>query len=117
RQGGAELSADPLVEAMIAAPDDDAPRLVWADREGGLRGELVVVQCTLARDELPRAERTRLCARERFLLRAGRARWDRLDGLAIEVRYRRGFVEHARVVLATLAERADELFARAPCLR
>jgi uncharacterized protein (TIGR02996 family) len=108
---------DPLVDAMIATPDDDAPRLVWADREGGARGELVVVQCALAARDLPREERKRLADRERFLLRVGRTRWDRLDGLATDVRYRRGFIESARVTLAILATRADELFARAPCLR
>ena len=34
-------TGDPLLDAILANPDDDAPRLVWADREGGERGELV----------------------------------------------------------------------------
>ncbi|MFO0740345.1 MAG: TIGR02996 domain-containing protein [Labilithrix sp.] len=60
---------DALIAAILAHPDDDAPRLVWADREGGERGELVVVQCALAAEPpLPRAERDRLRARERELL-------------------------------------------------
>ena len=47
---------DALIAAILAHPDDDAPRLVWADREGGERGELVVVQCALAAEPpLPRS--------------------------------------------------------------
>jgi uncharacterized protein (TIGR02996 family) len=37
-----------LLEAVLAAPDDDAPRLVYADallERGDLRGELIVRQC------------------------------------------------------------------------
>jgi uncharacterized protein (TIGR02996 family) len=44
--------AQALLDDIIAAPDDDAPRLVYADwllaREDP-RGELITVQCELAR--------------------------------------------------------------------
>ncbi|HEU0037623.1 MAG TPA: TIGR02996 domain-containing protein [Kofleriaceae bacterium] len=43
---------DELIAAIVAAPDDDAPRLVYADwltERGDLRGELIVVGCALAR--------------------------------------------------------------------
>jgi uncharacterized protein (TIGR02996 family) len=46
---------DALLAAVIAAPDDDGPRLVLADyliQRGDPRGELIVVQCKLARDGL-----------------------------------------------------------------
>jgi uncharacterized protein (TIGR02996 family) len=39
---------DPLLVAIAAAPDDDAPRLVYADRllaDGDPRGELIALQC------------------------------------------------------------------------
>ena len=42
-------SAALLLEECAARPDDDAPRLAWADLVGGERGELVVLQCDLAR--------------------------------------------------------------------
>jgi uncharacterized protein (TIGR02996 family) len=45
---------DALVAAVLAAPDDDGPRLVLADyliERGDPRGELIVVQCKLARSE------------------------------------------------------------------
>jgi uncharacterized protein (TIGR02996 family) len=50
---------DALLEAVYAAPDDDAPRLVYADflQERGLpQGELIVVQCL--RERLEREEKT-----------------------------------------------------------
>ncbi len=43
---------DDLLAAIVAAPDDDAPRLVYADwlqQEGHPRGELIVLGCALAR--------------------------------------------------------------------
>ncbi|MBA3541481.1 MAG: TIGR02996 domain-containing protein [Deltaproteobacteria bacterium] len=41
-----------LIAAVAEAPDDDAPRLVYADwlmERGDPRGELVALQCALAR--------------------------------------------------------------------
>jgi uncharacterized protein (TIGR02996 family) len=116
RKAHREYMLDPPIDTIVASPDDDAPRLVWAQREGGERGELVVLQCALARHDLPREERRRLSARERELLaRHGRA-WSGLDGLA-EGTFVRGFVERARVTLPILAAKGQELFERAPLLR
>ncbi|MBA3499354.1 MAG: hypothetical protein H0T65_03220, partial [Deltaproteobacteria bacterium] len=49
-------SASEILAECAANPDDDAPRLVWADLVGGERGELVVIQCDLARGGLTAAE-------------------------------------------------------------
>jgi len=41
-----------LIDAILAAPDDDGPRLVYADwltEQGDPRGEFIQVQCTLGR--------------------------------------------------------------------
>jgi len=41
-----------LLDAILAAPNDDGPRLVYADwliEEGDPRGELIQIQCTLGR--------------------------------------------------------------------
>jgi uncharacterized protein (TIGR02996 family) len=62
-----------LVAAILASPDDDAPRLVYADKlteMGNPRGELIVVQCELARDSSPSAKRKKLESREKALLKA-----------------------------------------------
>ncbi|MDQ3368076.1 MAG: hypothetical protein M3680_21840, partial [Myxococcota bacterium] len=70
---------DPHASRVLAqcagAPDDDAPRLVWADLIGGERGELVVLQCDLARGGLPPAGVAARRARERELLAAHGAAW------------------------------------------
>lgn len=45
---------DEFIDAILAAPDDDAPRLVYADaliERGDPRGELITVQCARARLE------------------------------------------------------------------
>lgn len=102
------LNVEELIAACRAAPDDDAPRLVWADAIGGERGELVVLQCmppTPAR-----------IARVTELLAARGAAWANLSGLAKRCTFRRGFVEAVEVELADCVARADEIAARAPLL-
>ena len=97
-----------LIAACGAAPDDDAPRLVWADAIGGERGELVVLQCTPATP-------ARLARTTELLAQHGAA-WSNLRGLAKRCTFRRGFVAAAEVELAVCVARADEIAARAPLL-
>lgn len=89
--------ADVLAECA-ADPDDDGPRLVWADLVGGERGELVVVQCDLARGGLPPAEAAARRRRERNLLGRHATAWaGGLARIAKRWRFRRGFVEAAQL--------------------
>lgn len=104
---------DPLIDQIRAAPEDDAPRLVWADRVGGERGELVVVQCALAAGGRPRAELFGLHRRQRELLRLART-WPETGGVRHH-RFARGFLDHSFLWLDELD--VDALFARAPLLR
>lgn len=92
---------DPFVDAIFAAPDDDAPRLVYADHllEHGdaLHGELIVVQCTrerLERDDLSTTPEYRAtCAREREILAVFGAAWTRTFGLrSFRGEWARGFL-------------------------
>lgn len=107
---------DELLAAILANPDDDAPRLVWADREGGERGELVVIQCALAKP-LERAERERLQAREKELLE-GPLGGSPLMALNVgRAEYRRGFVEYLLAEFRPIERRMDEIFAVCPTLR
>jgi uncharacterized protein (TIGR02996 family) len=71
-----------LLNAVIAAPDDDLPRLVYADwlEEHGRaeRAELIRVQCSLARpqaDYRETDERKRWAQRERWLLQRYSVPW------------------------------------------
>lgn len=105
-----------LLAEVLASPGDDAPRLVWADAQGGERGELVVLQCELARGSRSPADAGAFRRRERELVaRHGRA-WSGLEGLARRCRFRRGFVELATFRPATFCEHADAIFEAAPLL-
>lgn len=87
-----------VLEEIAANPDDDAPRLVWADLVGGERGELVVLQCDLARGDLPPAEVRRRRARERALLEQHAVEWaGELARVATRWSFVRGFVEAVRM--------------------
>lgn len=112
--------ADPRVLAetlaqCVAQPEDDAPRLVWADEIGGERGELVVLQCDLARGDLPPAEVALRRRRERELLSRA-AEWSGIAHMVRQWRFHRGFVEAVRIDLADLVQHAEALFAAAPLL-
>src|SRR5947209_6126110 len=78
-----------FVAAILAAPDDDGPRLVFADwleeRGDTDRSEFIRVQIELARPPLEPARRNQLRRREVDLLHGRRDDWlkplkDRLDG-------------------------------------
>lgn len=105
-----------LVEDIRNAPDDDGPRLVWADAVGGERGELVVIQLDLARGTLAPAERLVHKRRQRELLARHGAEWSGLAGLATRASFHRGFVDAAEVVADVFVEQADDLLEAAPCL-
>ncbi|MDQ3335735.1 MAG: FHA domain-containing protein [Myxococcota bacterium] len=90
-------SASEILAECAANPDDDAPRLVWADLVGGERGELVVIQCDLARGGLTAAEARVRRQRERELLDRHAIAWaGDLASVARRWSFRRGFVEAAR---------------------
>jgi uncharacterized protein (TIGR02996 family) len=105
---------DDLIAACVAAPDDDAPRLVWADAVGGERGELVVIQCKLATGGLPPAETGALLARQDQLLAEHGKAWSGFDGVkgARYCTYRRGFVDALEVDTGEL--HWPKIFMKAP---
>src|SRR5688572_29851145 len=100
---------DALLEASRLAPDDDAPRLVWADAVGGERGELVVIQCDLARGGLAPAEVAARRRRERELLANRGAEWAGLDDLGARFEFRRGFVEAIEIGAKLFADKGEEI--------
>ncbi|MCX5745479.1 MAG: TIGR02996 domain-containing protein [Proteobacteria bacterium] len=112
---------DELLEAIIAAPDDDAPRRVYGDKlleAGEPQGELIHLQCDLAAGGLARDEAVRRRVRARELLATHAARWTAgLAGIVEEAHFARGFVDEVRVAAAPWIARGPELFAAAPALR
>jgi uncharacterized protein (TIGR02996 family) len=68
-----------FVQSIREAPDDDVPRLIYADwlEDNGEpeRAEFIRFQCALARGGLAEAERAALARRERALLETHKGPW------------------------------------------
>jgi uncharacterized protein (TIGR02996 family) len=112
-----------FLEAIRESPEDDTPRLVYADwlddHDDPARAAFIRVQCELA--GLPdTGRRAELEARERELLAANRRAW--LGPLDRELQYshcafRRGFPEDLTVRPKTVVKLAEEFDARVPAGR
>ncbi len=110
---------DAFLRAIIERPDDDAPRLIYADyldeRDDPTRAEFIRLQCELAPlpEEAPR--RVALEARERDLLTLYHKPWaGPLVGLAHDWWFRRGFVEGITIGGNGFVTYAGFLFQLAP---
>ncbi len=94
RGRSARVNDDELLAAVFAAPDDDVPRLVYADalsERGDARGEFIALQLARARGEATPAQR----ARERELSADAKrlSAWALPLSSAGEVGFGRGFPE------------------------
>jgi uncharacterized protein (TIGR02996 family) len=111
-----------FLAAIQASPDDDAPRLVYADwlqKRGDLRGEFISIQCRLAGMEIdPDDEaRAQLQARQWELFDEHAAAWLAEVGLLPnEGAFHRGFVEEVSVQFARL-QAAHELLGQSAVVR
>src|SRR4051812_45648719 len=114
--------ADTFLQAIVEAPDDDAPRLIYADwledqggDAGAGRAEFIRLQCARAR--LPAWDPTarELAWRERALLAEHERAWvGPVRDLARRWSFRRGFVEEVTLSAGVLLRRGAELFRLAP---
>ena len=110
---------DALYLAVCANPADDTPRLVladWLDENNQPdRAAFIRAQVEAARAE-PFSPKARAAAtRADELLARHRLDWtDSFDGLALDVGFARGFVDHAAVKPDVFARTASQLFDRAP---
>ncbi len=109
---------EPFIQAIIAEPEDDAPRLVysdWLEERGDPRAEFIRVQCALARREGPSRLRAEWKERERVLLAEHRTQWLKpLRGLGNRLHFHRGFVDRMNVTAETFLGRGEVLFRLAP---
>jgi uncharacterized protein (TIGR02996 family) len=108
------------IARIAAAYDDDAPRLVYADHLqtlGDPLGELIAVQCELARIDRWEPRAAELREREETLLRTYRQKW--LPKIEPDIRctFRRGFVEHAALDRRVHQPTIDLLMRHAPMIR
>jgi uncharacterized protein (TIGR02996 family) len=112
-----------FLQAIIADPEDDTPRLIyadWLDEHGQPeRAEFIRLQCQLARPDQDYPRRRALEKREDHLLEYHRRTWlGELDEFCMPRSFRRGFpevvvLEHDTLTREFLA-RAPELFPLAP---
>lgn len=121
------MKQHPLFEAVLAAPFDDAPRLVYADslsEADDPRGEFIAVQCRLAAGRLRQKDAQVARAREAQLLAAHSEEWfgpvekwlRERDWYSVgQVKTRRGFLSHCRLVATARAD-LETLFTKAPLL-
>src|SRR5947209_5957927 len=111
---------DAFLSAIVAAPDDDAPRLIYADflDENGQhdRAELIRVQCELARAEPWTPRHAELAARAKALLSPAN-----VEAWAVPLgfnpypnNFRRGFVERDCFSPSRFLALAPAVFERAP---
>ena len=109
---------------ILAHPDDDAPRLIyadWLDEHNDPRGEFIRIQCALAQlsDEDP--HRWPLELREQELLREHKAKWLPKDIGTASCVFRRGFVEEVTLFVQDFLAVIERLFEQTPlqhiCLR
>lgn len=117
----ADLAA--LHEAVIAAPDDEAPRLAYAKAIGDTdpeRRELIELQITLARwrkEHIHPESADAMYVREHGLLRAHSSRWAKdVDDLVDGWQFLRGFVEVVSLDAERFLRSAELLYRRAPVL-
>jgi uncharacterized protein (TIGR02996 family) len=117
---GVDASEHALLAAIIANPDDDELRFVYADsleRRGDLRGELIQLQCRLASGTAPDAAAA--AARVTELLRVHGTDWlAPLLAIAPTARFgfARGFVEDITGHFPVVTVGAEALLALAPLL-
>ncbi len=113
---------DALLRAILANPDDDTPRLVYADwldeNDQPARAEFIRVQIELARNPslaVMAREAVLLAQHEEKWLAPFKARGEPLNGEA-HGKFRRGFVGIVWMSATTFIARAQSLFARMPVL-
>jgi uncharacterized protein (TIGR02996 family) len=114
--------ADAFLQDILAHPDDDAPRLIFADwlEEQGdansvARAEFIRIQCALAAGNLPQKRRAELARRERQILDVWGKEWARpICRLAQSWTFHRGFIDEVAMWIDTFLRYAGQLFRRAP---
>jgi uncharacterized protein (TIGR02996 family) len=108
-----------FLKAILDAPDDDAPRLIyadWLDEEGDSdRAEFIRLQCVRERMQAADPRRPACLAREQSLLAEHGPRWaGPLRWVVSSYRYRRGFIEQVAADGQTFLDHARTLFEAAP---
>jgi uncharacterized protein (TIGR02996 family) len=111
--------AEAFFQAILADPENDAPRLIysdWLEERGNPRGEFIRVQCALAAMKADDPRRSELQTREKELFQQHSQGW-REEVPAWAARhgtFRRGFLAEVRCTAKAFLKGAAGLFRRAP---
>ncbi|MEK6233367.1 MAG: TIGR02996 domain-containing protein [Planctomycetales bacterium] len=111
-------------EEILAAPEDDAPRLIfadWLEERGDPRGDFIRAQCELARlhEADPRTDALRRQQRE-LIARGVLDRYPEWPGTLANLErvwFRRGFPDTIQITPGQFLDGAETLFEAAPLLR
>lgn len=114
--------ADAFLQDILAHPDDDAPRLIFADwlEEQGdanstARAEFIRIQCALAAKKLPEQQRAELVRREKQFLDEWDGEWVRpIRRLVHSWEFHRGFIHYVGISAGKFLAHTGRLFRRAP---
>ena len=110
-----------FLQAVLAEPDDDAPRLIfadWLEERGDPRGAFIRLQCALERLSPADPARPDLEDEADALLRLHEEEWTApLQGIASQWRFHRGFVEQAAMAGDEFLAHGDDLFNAFPIIR
>lgn len=113
-----------FLEAIQANPEDEVPRLVyadWLDDQGDPRGELIRVQCEIARSPDNDPNRKRLEHRESELLEDYGETWleplRQLGAMGVSTRcFHRGLLDHLKISAEDFLNHAETLCQIEPAL-
>lgn len=112
---------DAFVQQIVATPDDDAPRLIYADwleERGDPRGEFIRLQCQRAAITRHHPDWENLLAKESALLKRFGSEWQQpIQRYASHARFERGFIEHIEVAAIPHLRCADSVFRMFPTIR
>jgi uncharacterized protein (TIGR02996 family) len=107
-----------FLETIAARPDDDAPRLIYADwleERGDPRSTFIRLQCALEHLRPADPRRTELEDQADDLVTSHGEEWAKpLASLATTWRFRRGFIEHVEAPGDVFLERAGRWFSAFP---
>lgn len=107
-----------FLDEVIENPDDDDPRLIYADyleEQGDSRGEFIRVQCELAQTDPLEPEHFDLLDRNDELLDEYQQAW--ADELKQDVRksvFHRGFIDTITITARKFAKQSEKLFRATP---
>jgi uncharacterized protein (TIGR02996 family) len=108
-----------LLEQMLDEPNNDAPRLVYADQlqeKQDPYGEFIHIDCALARSPKESRDVIQEERRNDLLAKHGKQWTGVVSGLAESHEIQRGFVKYVEMYDHKLVSHANELFEAAPLL-